>query len=130
MGISYRGARDNYDRRLKNGYLHLGREVLRQFVKDLSIETGISYQYIGKQLGYTTPKQFSDFIEGLNDGFGNTPMCWHTLIRISVKFQYPLNMVNYMHLIETKFLLDEADFLSDSEELIQYNRKNLKENKK
>jgi len=125
-----RGKRNNCDRRLKDGYYHTGNEVLRQFTKDVSFETGISYKQIGKELGYTTPCQFSDFVEGFNNAFGNTPNVWLTLIRISVKFQYPLDMSNYMHLIETKFLLDEADFLSDSEELIQYNSKNLKENKK
>lgn len=125
-----RGIRNNCDKRLKNGYSHLGREVLRQFVKDLSKDTGISYTQIGKEIGFTTPKRFEQFVNGLNDGYGNTNYVWLTLIRISVKFQYPLDMSNYMHLIETKFLLDEADFLSDSEELIQYNSKNLKENKK
>lgn len=125
-----RGKRNNNDVRLKNGYYHKGGKVLREFVKDLSNETGISYKQIGKELGYTTPCQFSDFVEGKNNSFGNTPKVWLTLVRISVKFQYPLNMENYQHLIETKFLLDEADFLSDSEELISYNKKNIKGNQK
>ena len=130
MCLTKRGTRENNDKRFKNSYSHSGREVLRQYVKDVSLATGISYHCIGREIGFSNGKTFSDFIEGLNDGYGNTNFVWLTIIRISVKFQYPLNMVNYMHLIETKFILDEADFLSDSEELIEYNSKILKENKK
>jgi hypothetical protein len=107
-----------------------GGKVLRAYVIDLCRDLDLKAVTVGRVIGYANPYQFQQFIEGLNEGFGKTHKVWALLIKISVKFQYPLNMENYMHLIETKFLLDEADFLSDSEELIQYNSKNLKENKK
>jgi hypothetical protein len=127
---SKRGAIQNHNNRLRNVYFHTGSEVLRAYVKDLSRDLDINVLTIGRMIGYANPYHFKKFVDGLTNGYGDNSKVWALLIKISVKFQYPLNMSNYMHLIETKFILDEADFLSDSEELIQYNSKNLKENKK
>lgn len=125
-----RGAAQNHKNRTNKVYFHTGSEVLRAYIKDLCRDLDLNALTVARVIGYSNPYSFDQFVKGFNTGYGNTPKVWGLLIKISCKFQYPLNMENYQHLIETKFLLDEADFLSDSEELIQYNKKNIKGNQK
>lgn len=126
---SKRGAVQNHKNRINKVY-YTGSKVLRAYVLDLCKECNINPLTVGRVIGYSNPYQFRQFIEGLNDNFGNNTKVWAILVKLSIKFSYPFNLVNYMHLIETKFMLDEADFLSDSEELINYNKKNIKGNQK